>query len=146
MKKSNSVCTMQWNGMHHETHIQLLRCHWHTLFSLRISAFLKTTTKGWVLTCLPEKIIQCVDKGSLRSILTTICTWHKIQFKAIKLVVNDLRENPTSWRSKRESRTSNVTSDSGHVIPIPNRDVAQTQRGTLNIFSGMGGLGRVCHF
>jgi len=40
---------------------------------------------------LPEAFIRFVKRVTLFNF--SICTWHKIQFKAIKLVVNDLREN-----------------------------------------------------
>ena len=67
-------------------------------FPLRISAFLQTSTKGKVIAYLPEKFIQ----------FTGILLRHEIKFKAKKLEVNDLCY----------INFLNVTSDSGHVIPI----------------------------
>ena len=81
----------------------------HIGFPVRTSVFLQTTTKGDVIAYWPTNYNQFVKRGYLGLFDFSICTWHKIKFKAIKPEVNVLRENlslgvqnaswkPQTWR------------------------------------------------
>ena len=60
---------------------------------MKTSVFLQTTTKGDAIAYWPTNYNQFVKRGDLGLFDFSICTWHKIKFKAIKPEVNVLREN-----------------------------------------------------